>query len=455
MAGGAAVSLALTSTTQSVHTLAAATYIVPGLFNYPFIPPSITATTGAASPTPLIVSDFLGLLLPPPGGVGGIETGSVVFGYSWGAAAATTYKQGFNQFWANNPKDAPEITFVLLSNPDRPNGGIYERLNLGATPTETAGAASGDITTYDIARQYDWAADYPINPLHLLAFANANIGFVLVHMEYFGVNMSQAVLQGTFGDTKYFLIPTYPLPLLMPLYLIPLAGPVLADMLDPTLRVLVEAGYDRTINPGVPTPFNLAYFPDPTALANNFDLAVLTGSDNGLEDLGLGRPFGTVRPGPYGVGGPPVTVATTSTQQSVSQPASTPPTTTPAPSPTTMSPAAVAAEPGPAGTPLDTNLDTTGASDVSMPIAAPAKEVASPRSKVDTPSAHNADATQPDATSNDKPTTRQATQTPSTPSTQLAANSARPTRAAPIESELPKVKHPKVSGGSSTDGGDT
>ena len=40
-------------------------------------------------------------------------------------------------------------------------------------------------------------------------------------------------------------------------------------MLDPAVRLLVEAGYDRTISPGQPTPANFLYFPNPIALDEN------------------------------------------------------------------------------------------------------------------------------------------------------------------------------------------
>ncbi|SBS75567.1 PE-PPE domain protein (fragment) [uncultured Mycobacterium sp.] len=103
-----------------------------------------------------------------------------------------------------------------------------------------------------------------------------------------------------------YLISASVLPLLVPLQQVPLIGPVLADVLDAPLRVLVEAGYDRTISPGEATGWDYGYFPDPAVLARNFLVAIPTGWDNGLQDLLGIRPFGTQRPGPYGVGGPDV-----------------------------------------------------------------------------------------------------------------------------------------------------
>ena len=127
--------------------------------------------------------------------------------------------------------------------------------------------------------------------------------------------------QGQVGDTTYYMIPTAILPLLMPVAQLPLVGYPLADALDPALRVLVEAGYNRSISPGRPTPWNPLYFPNPIELAVNVVVAIPTGLDNGLQDIVGVRPFGTQRPGPYGVGGPEVTYlnppATTATTQRV------------------------------------------------------------------------------------------------------------------------------------------
>jgi PE-PPE domain len=145
----------------------------------------------------------------------------------------------------------------------------------------------------------------------------------LVHPDVSTVSMQDAVLQDEYGDTRYYMIPTYPVPLLMPLEQIPTVGPILADRLDPAVRQLVEAGYDRTISPGQPTPANFLYFPNPIELDENLRIAIPTGWDNGLQDIVGVRPFGTERPdvtgqGAYGINGPPVTMnPTTNEQQSV------------------------------------------------------------------------------------------------------------------------------------------
>ncbi|MCV7159102.1 PE-PPE domain-containing protein [Mycolicibacterium brisbanense] len=259
--------------------------------------------------------------LPSPGT---IDSGSVIFGYSQGANVATQYKRSFNQYWANNPGTPPAVSFVLIGNGNRPNGGALERFRglyipgldftfSGATPTTTAGAAPGQITTYDIAQQYDGFADFPTNPLNPFAMANAAAGLVLVHPNYQNVDPNSAIYQGSQGDTAYYLIPTYPVPLLMPIAKIPGAGPIIADTLDPVMRVLIESGYDRTINPGQPTPANIFYFPNPVKFAAALAVAIPTGLFIGLEDLAGERVPGTPPAyvqgqGAYGIFGPPVTL---------------------------------------------------------------------------------------------------------------------------------------------------
>ena len=81
-----------------------------------------------------------------------------------------------------------------------------------------------------------------------------------------------------------------------------------AKALDPPLRVLVETGYDRTINPGQPTPARYTYFPNPFKTLVDFAVAIPTGWDDAISYVtgGGARPFGTAPQPVYGVGGPPV-----------------------------------------------------------------------------------------------------------------------------------------------------
>lgn len=181
------------------------------------------------------------------------QPGDTVVGYSQGAVVATAYKR---DHLGNG------VNYVLLENPGRPNGGIFERfdglyiplLNVkfdGATPV-VDDPEEGAGTTVDIARQYDGWADFPTYPLNLLATANALLGIVYLHGDTQDLDASALTDIDTSDpryyqqheDTTYYLVPTQRLPLLMPLRGV-LPGAVL-DRLDAPLRAVVETGYDRS-----------------------------------------------------------------------------------------------------------------------------------------------------------------------------------------------------------------
>jgi PE-PPE domain len=331
-------------------------------------------STYGTPPAPLTVVNYPGTLFPLSGfttptadqseaaGLAQLtrdtagDRAPVIFGYSQGAVVASQYKEGFNQHYATTvpPNTAPTPTFVLIGNPDRPNGGIFERfaglyipgLDLsfnGATPTQTAGATPEHITTYDIAGQYDGFADYPTYPINLLADINAVLGILYVHTHYQDLDASTAVLQDRHGDTAYYLIPTARLPLLQPLAQLGVPAPILAA-LDAPLRVLVEAGYARTTSPGQPTTAGVLPAANPLRVAADFLAAIPTGLDDGLQEIGAGRPLHTTPAGPYGVGGPPVTLpantltVSNATPQTSHPATATPSTTSPSPTNTGSTP---------------------------------------------------------------------------------------------------------------------
>jgi hypothetical protein len=358
-----AVLLGVDQTMTAVVALTA-TYIVKGTnsaFNqipdsdYPAFAQKYDSAVGAPTTQPITVIKYPAAFWPvtPPGfifsptydqsvaaGVTELEkqrpvntnNADTIWGYSQGATVVTLYKEAYNA-QANPPATPP--TFVLVANPNRPNGGILERgAALGTvpilgvtfgnpTPTQTTGVDCGNNptkptckqpTTYDIARQYDGVADAPVNPLNPIADLNAAMGFYYLHGQYPSADTSNMINQGQYGDTQYYLIPTYPLPLLMPLDSIPVIGFPLADTLDPPLRVVVESAYDRSASPGQPTPFNPLYFPNPATFGTDLLVAIPTGLDNGISDFTGTRPLGTDRPGAFGVGGQPTPPLSTPSQ---------------------------------------------------------------------------------------------------------------------------------------------
>jgi PE-PPE domain-containing protein len=232
----------------------------------------------------------------------------VVFGYSQSARIASIEKGNLAAAGSTLP-----LSFMLIGNPNRPNGGILERfqgLSIpiagitfdGATPTNT------NFKTVDVTRQYDGWSDFPNNPLNPFATANAIAGINYLHSDYQSVGLGNALYQGSYGDTDYYMIPSQRLPLLMPLDQAGVPDPIVT-MLDAPVRVLVESGYDRTISPGAPTQASILYFPNPVTTGTNFIIAIPTGIDDGAQEAAGIRPFGTPpidQRSPYGVGGPPV-----------------------------------------------------------------------------------------------------------------------------------------------------
>jgi hypothetical protein len=241
------------------------------------------------------------------------DTSYVISGMSQSAVIASFEKS----YLIAHPVADTTVSFVLTANPNRPNGGFLARfvgayipfLGMsfnGSTPTNSPQPAP--LTTVDITQQYDAWSDFPTNPLNLLASLNAFMGSLYLHHRYLDID-TPALLQGHYQDTTYYLAPTRLLPLLVPVAALPVIGMPIAQLLDAPLRVLVEAGYDRTINPGQPTPAKYLYAPNPITTAINFAVAIPTGWDDAISYVSgdpLNRPFRTEPQPVYGVGGPPV-----------------------------------------------------------------------------------------------------------------------------------------------------
>jgi PPE-repeat protein len=221
----------------------------------------------------------------------------IVFGGSQSAVVATLEMRYLETLPVGVRPGLDQLSFVLIANPDRPDGGLLARLPgfsipgmgftfFGATPTNA-------YPTIDYAVQYDGAADFPQYPLDILADANAIAGFLFVHPAYNTVTAAQiasGVVQPVSPadtQTTYILIPSHNLPLLDPLRAIPLVGNPLADLVQPDLRVLVELGYDRAAYQDVPTAFGLFPHIDPATLAAELQQGAVQGVTDALADVGL------------------------------------------------------------------------------------------------------------------------------------------------------------------------
>ncbi len=178
----------------------------------------------------------------------------------------------------------------------------------GADPTDAG------IPTIDIANQYDAVADFPQYPINVVADINSALGFIYQHAAYGDGPLPEPIpaiwppsdpLSGPYadeyvlgsteivkqvdGDTTFYFIPTTDLPLLDPLRSLGVPEPVL-NIFQPALQVIVEAGYDRSVPFGDPTPAELIPSIDPATFTLEFANGVVQGANNAFELFGAQLP---------------------------------------------------------------------------------------------------------------------------------------------------------------------
>ena len=229
----------------------------------------------------------------------------VIFGWSQGAGVANAEKRKLAEQYPWGTA-APDIDFVLLGDPNLPNGGIASRfagLYIPILDFSFNGPAATDtqFDTVEINRQYDGFADFPLYPLNLVADLNAVMGIVFVHTEMFNVSLpaddptTSPAYQGTHGDTSYYFFQTDDLPLFAPLRIVGVPEPVI-DVVEPFFREVVELGYDRSIPPGEPTPARLIPRHDPATVAGDLVNAVGEGINNAAALIGSPPPLSIPAP---------------------------------------------------------------------------------------------------------------------------------------------------------------
>lgn len=229
----------------------------------------------------------------------------IVFGNSQSATVAIEVKRALA---ADPDIDTDRLHFVVIGNPNRPNGGFMQRFFPAVVPifeykpTGTPVSNTG-IATTDISFQYDIAADFPRYPGNLLAVLNVFAGLA-VHGAYDDKvnpngyteeelraeidNLKNRVIV---GDTTYITIPTKVLPLAQALRGVgyttgtsALLTP-LADLLEPVLRVIVELGYDRTVSPDQQQSFGAFPKVNPLKVARDIGAALGLGFRNMVTNL--------------------------------------------------------------------------------------------------------------------------------------------------------------------------
>ncbi|MET0896628.1 MAG: PE-PPE domain-containing protein, partial [Mycobacterium sp.] len=232
----------------------------------------------------------------------------VIFGYSQSGDIVTKQLRAI----AADPNRPPtdQLEFLIVGNTNRPNGGLLSRLTPlyipifnasfdGPTPTDTG------YTGTDIAFHYDGIGDFPLYPLNLLATVNALFGFLTIHPTYPAPNpalgeYTQAEYQAamadpknrqTFGDTTFITLPIKNLPILhIPRALAARTGTTyfvepLLDLIEPTLTVLIELGYDRSIPYGQFTTAGLFPIINPVKLVADLVAAAAQGVEEAIQDL--------------------------------------------------------------------------------------------------------------------------------------------------------------------------
>lgn len=250
----------------------------------------------------------------------------VVFGNSQSATVAIEAKRALA---ADPGIDTDRLHFVVIGNPNRPNGGFMQRFFPNVVPifeyqpTGTPISNTG-IATTDIAFQYDIAADFPRYPGNLLAVLNVFAGLA-VHGAYddkvnpngyteeeLRAEIDDLENRIIVGDTTYITIPTKVLPLAQALRGVgyttgtsALLTP-LADLLEPVLRVIVELGYDRKVSPDQQHSFGAFPKVNPLKVAGDIGNALGLGFRNMVTNI-VARQRGSVTPQ---LAGPAVSGAT-------------------------------------------------------------------------------------------------------------------------------------------------
>ncbi|MGB3483039.1 MAG: PE-PPE domain-containing protein [Mycobacterium sp.] len=214
-----------------------------------------------------------------------------VVGYSSGALVVIREMKALDGL-SEDVLASDQIQFLVFGSPQRPNGGIYTRFP-GFTFGDIVFEEPNPDTRFeltDISYEYDPISDFPAFPLLPLTLVNAALGFHYLHVTYVGPDSDLGNVVDnptmTYYDQargiRYLTIRSPHLPLLMPLYQLIDAAPVLRPLIEPmlklvepTLKVLVDLGYNRDVPVGEHLPARLLPTHDPAkVLANLANSAV-------------------------------------------------------------------------------------------------------------------------------------------------------------------------------------
>jgi hypothetical protein len=243
---------------------------------------------------------------------------STVFGYSQSSIISSQVMELLDPTNTPGGGSIPldDLQFLLIGDPNNPNGGLLERFNgfetTSGTPVQdelnipSLGASfdgatpSDDYVTSIYTLEYDGLADFPRYPIDFLSDLNAVLGLELIHGTYLngGVDGSgptaaeiagATLLSGSAADgtadslTNYYMIDdTAPLVSILPTQL--------QELLGPDLTYVINLGYGAD---------NLGYSDTPADVATPFGLApdvslstvlstLATDTEQGFENLTSG-----------------------------------------------------------------------------------------------------------------------------------------------------------------------
>jgi hypothetical protein len=219
----------------------------------------------------------------------------VVFGYSQSSSISSEVMREL----AGQGVPSNDVHFVLIGDPDNPNGGSeIVTSHLYPAYLQANVATPNDLYPTDVyTAEYDGVADSPKYPIDLLSDLNASLGFIYEHGTYLSLTpeqISSAIqLPTSAADTmvNYYIIPADSLPLLDPLRLIPILGQPLYDLFEPDTQILVNLGYgsiDQGWAPGAADVVSTAGFlPNINLgeLSTALSAGLHTGFSNFLADL--------------------------------------------------------------------------------------------------------------------------------------------------------------------------
>lgn len=178
----------------------------------------------------------------------------IIWGISQGAMVLNTVQR----ILTNDPTAPPSgaLTFVRVADPATALTGMLNFLpNLFLSAVlrcNLSGCASEEDSQYDtvvVVNQYDAFADFPDNPLNILAVANALVGLIYRHGQTAFADLETtppenvSIRTNAKGATiTTYLVPSPFLPLTQPLRDIGIPADTV-DKLDAKLRPIIDAGY--------------------------------------------------------------------------------------------------------------------------------------------------------------------------------------------------------------------